>query len=506
MNTLNHPDCGSLLPFVIGSPAAAQVSMACDATQLPRGRSLGALKHVLRPSRQQGWLRRAAAGCRSPGAAALLLATALHAQVPQLPPEVAQGYQLAWQDEFEGTELNKAEWNLRTGERFASMNVARNVSVADGMLRIALKKEKVGKLDYTSGGVISKREFKHGYYETRFRSPPCEGWHVSFWMMKNAGKSEGNRQEIDVCEHDTKDQTSYGTNLHIHSPEHKGLAGRRVKTPDLSKGFHTLGCEFTPTEIRQYFDGKLVSVMNATSFQHDAMSIWLTTVGWAKLPWSDKEKIDDSKLPAFADFEYVRFFEKPGEEPTRPITVIAYGDSLTEGKSGGDQAWVKQVEKQSKGKLKVINEGKGGRATGDGKWDFDKMTARQPRADVIVIALGTNDSRDLKPGSVEKAASNVRYMIDRARQCYGPSVKVLLVGPPNLNKASLVATKPIANEREAQLKAQGAAFEVLAKERQCEFVSLFGAVPEETMTKDGVHPDAAGHTAMANVLKGRLVP
>ncbi|MBL9146161.1 MAG: glycoside hydrolase family 16 protein, partial [Verrucomicrobiaceae bacterium] len=293
-------DCGSLLPLERGSPAAGCVSWLWNAP---------------RPFRQQGWLRRAAAGCRSPGAAALLLlAGVLHAQVPQLPPEIAQGYQLAWQDEFEGSELNQAEWNLRTGERFASMNVARNVSVADGMLRIALKKEKAGKLDYTSGGVISKREFKHGYYETRFRSPPGEGWHVSFWMMKNAGKSEGNRQEIDVCEHDTKDQTSYGTNLHIHSPEHKGLAGRRVKTPDLSKGFHTLGCEFTPTEIRQYFDGQLVSVMNATSFQHDAMSIWLTTVGWAKLPWSDKEKIDDSKLPAFADFEYVRFFEKPGEE------------------------------------------------------------------------------------------------------------------------------------------------------------------------------------------------
>jgi acyl-CoA thioesterase I len=426
--------------------------------------------------------------------------------VPKLPPEAAKGYQLAWQDEFDGPSLNKTEWNLRTGERFASMNKAENVSVANGMLRIALKKEKAGKLDYTSGGVISKREFKYGYYEASFRSPVGEGWHVSFWLMKNASKSEGNRQEIDICEHDTKDQTSYGTNLHIHAPDHKGLAGRRVKTPDLSEGFHTWGCEFTPTEIRQYFDGKLVGVMNATSFKHDSMSIWLTTVGWANLPWNEKEKIDDSKLPAFADFEYVRFFEKQGEEAPRPRTIIAYGDSLTEGKSGGESAWVKLVEKQSKGQLKLINEGKGGRATGDGKHDFDEMTVRQPRADVIVIALGTNDSRDLKPGSVAKAASNVRYMIDRARQCYGPSVKCLLVGPPNINKAALVATKPIANEREAQLKALGAAFAKLAAEMQCDYVSLFGTVPEETMLKDGVHPDPAGHAAMARVILPRLLP
>jgi acyl-CoA thioesterase I len=443
----------------------------------------------------------------------LLAASACHGRknagatfAPKLPSEEAQRYKLAWQDEFDGAALNKAEWNLRVGERFASMNKAENVSVDKGMLRIALKKEKAGGLDYTSGGVISKREFKHGYYEARFRSPAGEGWHVSFWMMKHTGKSEGNRQEIDVCEHDTKDQASYGANMHIHAPERKGLAGRRVKTPDLSKDFHTWGCAFTPTEVRTYFEGKLVSVMDATSFKHDSMSIWLTTVGWAKLPWSSKEKIDDAKLPACADFDYIRFYEPIAAEPARPKTVIAYGDSLTEGNSGGAQAWVKLVEQQSKGKLKLINEGKGGRATGDGKHDFDKMTARQPRADVIAIALGTNDSRDLKPGSVEKAASNVRHMIDRARQCYGPSVKLLLIGPPNINKAALEATKPIAKEREAQLMALGAAFEALAKEKQCDFVNLFGAVPEETLTKDGVHPDPAGHAAMANILLGKLLP
>ncbi len=425
---------------------------------------------------------------------------------PHLPAELAQGYKLTWNDEFDAATLNKAEWNLRTGERFASMNKAENVSVADGMLRIELKKEKAGKLDYTSGGVISKREFKYGYYETSFRSPQGEGWHVSFWMMKNTGNSEGNRQEIDVCEHDTKDQTSYGTNLHIHAPDHKGLAGRRVQTPDLSKRFHTLGCEFTPAEIRNYFDGKLVSVTDATHFKHDTMSIWLTTVGWAKLPWSNKEKIDDSKLPAFADFEYVRFFEKQGAEPSKPRTVIAYGDSLTEGKSGGDDAWVKLVERDSGGKLKVINEGKGGRATADGKMEFDKMNQRQPRADQIIIALGTNDSRDLTPDSVANATNNVRHMINRARQCYGPWVKLLLVGPPNINKSALVATKSIANEREAKLRELGDSFAKLAKELGCDYVSLFGTVPEASMTKDGVHPDAAGHAAIAKVIAGKLTP
>ncbi len=248
---------------------------------------------------------------------------------PKLPSEAARGYKLIWHDEFDGSSVNEAEWSYRIGPRYASMNQAANVNLMDGKLRLALKKEKADGLDYTSGGVISKRLFRYGYYETCFRSPPGAGWHVSFWMLKNTAGSEGSRQEIDVCEHDTKDQTSYGANLHIHVPEHQHLAKRRVSTPDLSSGFHTLGCEFTPYEIKKYFDGQLVSVIDATHFQHDSMNIWLTAVGWANLPWSDKEKIDDSLLPAHAEFEYVRFFERTIEERPRDYTVIAYGDSLT---------------------------------------------------------------------------------------------------------------------------------------------------------------------------------
>lgn len=447
--------------------------------------------------------------------AALGLAASLAAAevAPTLPPECARGYTLAWADEFGGDALDRSEWNVRTGERFASVNLPQNVSVADGKLRIALRKEKVGKLEYTSGGVISKREFKYGCYEARFKGPAGAGWHTSFWLMKNTGGQTGNRQEIDICEHDSKDLRSYGANLHIHHPAHKGIAGRRVTTPDLSASFHTWTTEFTPREVRHYFDGKLVCVTHATNFQHDVMSVWLTVVGWANLPWNPKEKIDDTKLPGIAEYDYVRFFTKPGiehEAPRRPRTVVVFGDSLTEGgalpKEQRDQAWVRMVERESSGALRVINEGKGGRATGDGKHDFEKMLARQPQADHLVIALGTNDSRDLKPGSVEKAVANVRHMIDRARATYGPALPVLVAGPPNIHKAALVATKPIANEREAQLKALGAAFESLAKETQCGFVGLFGVVPEDTMTRDGVHPDAAGNAAIARAILRSVMP
>ena len=107
---------------------------------------------------------------------------------PHLPPAVAAGYTLSWHDEFDGDKLNAAEWNIRAGGRYAAMNQVANVYVGDGLLHLAVRKEKLGEFEYTAGGVISKREFKYGYYESRYRVPNGAGWHTSFWMLKKPAR------------------------------------------------------------------------------------------------------------------------------------------------------------------------------------------------------------------------------------------------------------------------------------------------------------------------------
>ena len=190
-----------------------------------------------------------------------------------------------------------------------------------------------------------------------------------------------------------------------------------------------------------------------------------------------------------------------------PRTVIVFGDSITAGgalpKDERGHLWVTQVQKQSEGTLTLINEGKGGRPTNSLK-EFDAMITRHAKAEALVIALGMNDSRDITPQCVPKAVANVRAMIVKARAAYGEKLPVLLVGPSNINKAALGPTKLIANEREAKLRELGAAFEKLASETKCEFVSLLGVVPDSTLLKDGVHPDGAGNDAIAQVMGERL--
>lgn len=196
-------------------------------------------------------------------------------------------------------------------------------------------------------------------------------------------------------------------------------------------------------------------------------------------------------------------------EGAEPRTVIAYGDSITQGGALGaaekGKLWVTLVEAQSGGKLKLVNEGKGGRPT-KSLPEFEAMLTRQPKADALIIALGANDARlDIKETCVPNAVANVTKMIELARKAYGAKLPILLVGPTNIRKDALGPSKPIANEREAKVKELGEGFEKLAKEQGCAFVNLYGVVPDASLAKDGVHPDGAGNEAMAKVLLPAVV-
>jgi acyl-CoA thioesterase I len=199
----------------------------------------------------------------------------------------------------------------------------------------------------------------------------------------------------------------------------------------------------------------------------------------------------------------------PVAQPGKTRTVIVFGDSITAGNMLPDaektNVWVKVVERESHGALKLINEGKGGRPT-TSLGEFDALLKRHPKPDLLVIALGMNDSRDISGKCVTKAVANLRAMVGKCRQAYGPETRILLVGPSNINKDALGPTKPIAKEREANLRQLGDAFAALAKELSCDSISLFGVVPETSLKADGVHPDRDGNSAIARFMLAKLQP
>jgi len=244
--------------------------------------------------------------------AVALVGAACFAQTHPVPEAPLPDYQLAWSDEFDGSALDTNKWDFRTDNRMWSRQKPGNVSVRDGCLVLSAKKEEADDLHYTGAGIISKQVFRYGYYEARFKVPPGAGWHTSFWMMKHNGQGgtgpSESAQELDVCENDSVHLDSYGVNIHKWNPQpHIQVGTKRIQTPDLSKDFHVFGCEFTPTAVRYFFDGRQVQAVDVTGFAHGDQNIWLTTIA-SNL--GGTKAVDDTKLPAVAEYDYVRFYAK----------------------------------------------------------------------------------------------------------------------------------------------------------------------------------------------------
>ncbi|HEX4084232.1 MAG TPA: glycoside hydrolase family 16 protein [Chthoniobacteraceae bacterium] len=223
---------------------------------------------------------------------------------------VVQGYHYVWGDEFDGNALDLAKWQYRTDSKLWSTQLPANVSVAGGHLQIALKKEDAGGKHYTGGGIISRQRFEYGYYEASFRVPPGGGWHTSFWTMAyagNGGTKPGNTQEIDICEQDSVKHTNFSAGIIAWGNSRRGIARKYTHTPNLGEGFHVWGCEFTPQSVKFYFDGQLTHQANAAQFKQGPQNIWLTCIAAA---FGGTGRVDDSKLPAVAEFDYVRFYAK----------------------------------------------------------------------------------------------------------------------------------------------------------------------------------------------------
>lgn len=220
------------------------------------------------------------------------------------------GYKLAWAEEFEGGKLDLSKWVYRTDSKHWSTQKPENVLIEKGNLVLVLKKEQSGDKQYTGAGVISKPAFRFGYYETRFRILAGKGWHSSFWMMGHDGSggtgTTKTALELDVIENDSINLTAYGVNLHKWQGQHASYGHKNVSTSSLAD-FHVFGCEYTPTAVHYYLDGKLVQTVDTSQLPLGDLNIWLTSIA-SHLGKTDA--VDESRLPGRVEFEYVRFYEK----------------------------------------------------------------------------------------------------------------------------------------------------------------------------------------------------
>lgn len=252
------------------------------------------------------------------------------------PPTTSAGWTMVFNDEFEGTSLDKSKWNPTYNwghtHNHQAYCVEENVSVKDGKLIIMAESRrhpdapptcsnggKTYSLDYTSGAIDTRGHFEvnGGYIEGRFKMPWQLGTWPAFWTLQ-----DGWPPEIDIFE------VPHERNLHhyyLHYTktdwyaqhgsawDHEASFGGTSTGPDKSADFHTYGLEWTNSYLKFYFDDKVIATYNRpdeiSQLKDNYIIINLAVGGWA----GDNIQIDNAN-PAYLECDWVRVWKKNASE------------------------------------------------------------------------------------------------------------------------------------------------------------------------------------------------
>ena len=174
--------------------------------------------------------------------------------------------------------------------------------------------------------------------------------------------------------------------------------------------------------------------------------------------------------------------------------VVALGDSLTAGLGvAAEEAWPALVDARLRREgypYRVVNAGVSGDTTAGGLRRVDWVLRNRP--EVAVVALGANDGlRGLAPDAME---ANLLGIVERLRAV---GVRVLVAGmevPPNYGAAYARAFRGVFPD---VARRTGAALMPFL---------LDGVAADSRLNQaDGIHPNAAGHRAIAERVWPHLV-
>lgn len=187
-------------------------------------------------------------------------------------------WQLVWEDEFDGDELNMDKWSFQLGDgchisqdlcgwgnRELQYYTEReeNISLEDGFLTITAKKEDYEGSDYTSARIrtIDKGDWQYGRLEIRAKLPQGQGIWPAIWMLPTGENLEWPQTgEIDIMEmvgHEP--ETVHGT-VHYGDPwpenKNKGQAFL-LDSGIFADDYHVFSIEWEVNKIQWFVDDKL---------------------------------------------------------------------------------------------------------------------------------------------------------------------------------------------------------------------------------------------------------
>jgi len=199
----------------------------------------------------------------APGCAAAGLSTPQPTPIPTL-----EGWTLRWHDEFDGDQIDRANWTYDigghgwgNGEMQYYTDRPVNARVENGNLVIEAHQEKYNGSYYTSARLKSEglQEFQYGRLEARLKVPEGKGFWPAFWMLGSNFSRVGwpDCGEIDIMEYIGKEpDLIMGT---LHGPGYSGALGISQwnrQAYNIADDFHTYAIEWDENQITWFYDGE----------------------------------------------------------------------------------------------------------------------------------------------------------------------------------------------------------------------------------------------------------
>lgn len=300
-----------------------------------------------------------------------------------------QGYTLKWSDDFNGTELNRADWNVETHKKGwvnkewqAYVDSTDNIKVQDGNLVIQPIKtvDQDGNASYTSGRINTqgKHDFKYGYFECRAKVPTGKGYLPAFWMMPTDENLYGQWPkcgEIDIMEvMGQETNKAYGT-IHYGEPHDQSQGTYSVSVANnFADSYHTYAVDWEPGKITWYVDGIKYheesdwfsaksgqgTVAYPAPFDQPFYMILNLAVGgsWVGYP-DDSTTYDDQQFA----IDYVKVYQKDSydENVTKPIKNVVLRDPDATGNyiNNGDFSVAEDLNDDVNWKFLTTQDGEG---------------------------------------------------------------------------------------------------------------------------------------------------
>jgi beta-glucanase (GH16 family) len=230
-------------------------------------------------------------------------------------------------DDFDGQDIDLDYWALasHTFEPNLAWFSTTNAKVESGMLVLSITADQAPATPlanevpkpYSAAEVRTRESFLYGRFRARARLAAGTGVVSAFWgFYDRFSDSQGPQIDNQIVFESGIPKTSDEHQLRytVTVPGVAPAASQQLAPFDPSDGFHVIGYDWTPTEVRFYLDDETRSVVigppasQLTQYQRLVLSAYPSSADWL----SD---FDAKQLPLTAEFDWVEVSSYQGPRP-----------------------------------------------------------------------------------------------------------------------------------------------------------------------------------------------